>query len=74
MDLKGELAWFYEVGGRAAAPKVPPPIQNPFAKYLVVKGHEEGAEEARHMGVRSPLTPTLSPLEKGGEGVGSGGM
>ena len=26
------------------------------------------------MGVRSPLTPTLSPLEKGGEGVGSGGM
>jgi hypothetical protein len=25
------------------------------------------------MGVRSPLTPTLSPLEKGGEGVGSGG-
>jgi hypothetical protein len=36
--------------------------------------HEEGAEGARHMGVRSPLTPTLSPLEKGGEGVGSGGM
>jgi hypothetical protein len=26
------------------------------------------------MGVRSPFTPTLSPLEKGGEGVGSGGM
>ena len=25
------------------------------------------------MGVRSPFTPTLSPLEKGGEGVGSGG-
>ena len=25
------------------------------------------------MGVRSPLTPTLSPLRKGGEGVGSGG-
>ena len=25
-------------------------------------------------GCRSPLTPTLSPLEKGGEGVGSGGM
>jgi len=27
-----------------------------------------------YMGVRSPFTPTLSPLEKGGEGVGSGGM
>ena len=26
------------------------------------------------MGVRSPFTPTLSPLEKGEEGVGSGGM
>jgi hypothetical protein len=27
--------------------------------------HEEGAEGARHKGVRSPFTPTLSPLEKG---------
>jgi hypothetical protein len=35
VDLKGELAWFYEVGGRAAAPNVPPPIQKPFAKNLV---------------------------------------
>jgi hypothetical protein len=26
------------------------------------------------MDVRSPLPPTLSPLEKGGEGEGSGGM
>ena len=25
-------------------------------------------------GCTSPFTPTLSPLEKGGEGVGSGGM
>jgi hypothetical protein len=31
------------------------------------------AEGARQMGVRSPLTLTLSPLAKGGEGVGSGG-
>ena len=36
--------------------------------------HEEGSEGAGYMGVRSPFTPTLSPLEKGGEGVGSGGM
>jgi hypothetical protein len=35
-DLEGELVWFYEVGGRAATPNVPPPIQKPFAKNLVV--------------------------------------
>jgi hypothetical protein len=57
----------------APAPNVPFPIQKPFAENLV-QGQEEGAKGARHMGVRSPLTPTLSPLEKGGEGGGSGGM
>jgi hypothetical protein len=32
----------------------------------------KGREDAGS--VESPLTPPLSPLEKGGEGVGSGGM
>jgi hypothetical protein len=62
VGLGGKLAWLYKAGGRAAVPNVPPPIQNSFAKYLVVKGHEEGAEEARHMGVRfSPHPDPLSP-------------
>jgi hypothetical protein len=73
LDWEGNWLGFIR---RVAGPPPPMfllPFRTPLLKILV-KVHGEGAEEAWHMGVRSPLTPTLSPLEKGGEGVGSGGM
>jgi len=39
-----------------------------------MQGHGGGTEGAQHMSVQSLLTPSLSPLEKGGEGEGSGGI
>ncbi len=47
---------------------------HPYIKKAFDLGHEEGPEGAGYMRVRSPFTPTLSPLEKGGEGVRSGGF
>ena len=57
---------------RRACPP-PPHIKKAFDLkwYKVTRRAPEGAG---YMGVRSPFTPTLSPLGKGGEGVGSGGM
>ena len=57
---------------RRACPP-PPHIKKAFdSKWYKVtrrapKGHGTWVSE-------SPFTPTLSPLEKGGEGVGSGGV
>jgi hypothetical protein len=69
----GGILWGRRPPSAGGGPNVPLPIQKPFAEtwYKVARRAPKGQGTWVY---DPPFTPTLSPLAKGGEGVGSGGM